>query len=244
VTSCYSEYTEPGAEVESDPRSPLAPIAPLFEQVKAVDVVNLPDFSFVPNAMRRKHQSDAFVATFRDCSNIITDWQVECFRLRKQMKAVELQLRYKAELLASEQVRADTAEEELEQVKIHLHSVRREMQNTKVSQGIRQQESCALKTEIGNLQVSDQSRHKDLTHKLRNMADRLALEEDAVADKDLRIKWLENEKEELKRENRVLENVKGALWGHIEQARKGGGGIGPASPIAGDVKLLDPNLWF
>jgi len=70
------------------------------------------------------------------------------------------------------------------------------------------------------------------------MTERLALEEDAVADKDLRIKWLEKEREELERENRLLENVKGALWGHMEQARKREVGTGstaadpPHSPPA------------
>lgn len=108
-----------------------------------------------------------------------------------------------------------------------------------MSNGLKHAECEALKAELGGLKGrrdDAQSRNKDLySQKLKVMAERLQLEEDAVADKDLRIKWLEKEREELERENRVLENVKGALWGHIEQARKREGSTPVASPaLSGD----------
>lgn len=214
-SSASSQYAESTSDIA--PVSPIAPQSPV-PQVTAMDVAKLPDFSFVPNAVRRR--SDALVTGFQDNSNVVTDWQVECFRLRKQLKAVELQLRYKAELLASEQSRIKAAELEVERTKTELQLVRGETQLLRVSNGLKHDETCALKAELGSLQSSDQTKHKELLSKLRSMAERLTLEEDAVADKDLRIKWLEKEREELERENRVLENVKGALWGHMEQARK------------------------
>lgn len=240
-----SEGSHCADDLDPEPVSPMVPHSPVEVQVTASDVANLPDFSFVPNAIRRKHQSDAFVATFRDCTNIITDWQVECFRLRKQLKAVELQLRYKAELLASEQTRTKVAELELDRMQVELRRAVEETQLLKVSNGLKHDESCALKAKLGVLQVSDQSRHKELTRKLRAMAERLALEEDAVADKDLRIKWLEKERSELERENRVLENVKGALWNHMEIASKRKQApASPASPTMTEPRRSDATWWI
>ncbi|KAM3417051.1 hypothetical protein BST61_g8632 [Cercospora zeina] len=222
------------------PVSPIAmPALDYIPQVTAMDVANLPDFSCIPNAMHRKYQSEAASATtFPGSSNVVTDWQVECFRLRKQLKAVELQLRYKAELLASEQGRVQTAEAEVARIKTELQLVRGEAQLLRVSNGLKHDETCALKAELDSMQSGDQNKNNQLTYKLRAMAERLALEEDAVADKDLRIKWLEKEREELERENQVLKNVKGALWGHMEQARK------RDSPIAPAVPEGQPHWWI
>ena len=255
-------------DVEETPVSPMAPRSPPalppssppaaetadIPQVTALDVQNMPDFSFVPNAIEVRHRNTkdilsarhlsttnaSFVATFPDCDNVVTtDWQVECYRLRKQLKAVELQLRYKAELLSSEQQRSLQFEQENARTKKELQLCRGETQLLRVSNGLKHAECEALKAELGGLKGrrdDAQSRNKDLySQKLKVMAERLQLEEDAVADKDLRIKWLEKEREELERENRVLENVKGALWGHIEQARKREGSTPVASPaLSGD----------
>ncbi|PPJ50287.1 hypothetical protein CBER1_04904 [Cercospora berteroae] len=222
---------------------PVSPIAfhalDFIPQVTAMDVANLPDFSCVPNAMRRKHQSEAAsVITFQGSGDVVTDWQVECYRLRKQLKAVELQLRYKAELLVSEQSRVKAAEAEVARTKTELQLVRGEAQLLRVSNGLKHDETCALKAELDSMQNGDQTKNKELTFKLRAMAERLSLEEDAVADKDLRIKWLEKEREELERENQVLKNVKGALWGHMEQARK------RDSPTAPSVPEGQPHWWI
>lgn len=257
-----SEYDAVLQEAERIPVSPIAPPSPnasaaaaaaAIPQVTAVDVQRMPDFSFVPNTistrgttnntnMNNRHLSpmsnSSISAAMADYDNTSTDWQVECYRLRKQLKAVELQLRYKAELLLSEQSRVAAVEAEVERTKTELQLCRGETQLLRVSNGLKHDETCALKAELGSLQSSDQNRNKDLVAKLRVMTERLALEEDAVADKDLRIKWLEKEREELERENRLLENVKGALWGHMEQARKREVGAGstaadpPHSPPA------------
>ncbi|KAF2215519.1 hypothetical protein CERZMDRAFT_82511 [Cercospora zeae-maydis SCOH1-5] len=221
------------------PVSPMAMHALDFvPQVTAMDVANLPDFSCIPNAMHCKHQSEVVSATFPGSTNVVTDWQVECFRLRKQLKAVELQLRYKAELLASERGRVQSAEAEVDRTKTELQLVRGEAQLLRVSNGLKHDETCALKAELDSMQSGDQNKNNQLTYKLRAMAERLALEEDAVADKDLRIKWLEKEREELERENQVLKNVKGALWGHMERARK------RDSPIAPAVPEGQPHWWI
>lgn len=224
--SSSTSHQQQQEDVEETPVSPIAPRPETvtIPQVTARDVQNMPDFSFIPNAVSRnnnKHLSAAghasFVAKFPDCADsVVTDWQVECYRLRKQLKAVELQLRYRTEVLASEQTRSATLEQDLERTKTDLRLCRGETQLLRVSNGLKHDETCALKAELGSLKGGD-----SLMKKLRAMAERLALEEDAVADKDLRIKWLEKEREELERENRVLENVKGALWGHMEQARIG-----------------------